>query len=196
MRRRTVLKTLAGAMAIPVAASCGKSSSPASRKTYSLTFDTGTYTTRTKTVKTGSGTRTIKYRFYRNNVYVRRPVNYKYQSLNVSVPVEIDGQAVNATHAPIMFAINVGGYTSSSSWGATAQGGGMSAGAAGGGFGSSGSSGSSGAGGQGGKGGAPSGGSPGGGAPGGSGAGGASLGASPVGLGSSMAQLLHQLRRR
>lgn len=182
MRRRTVLKALAGAVVIPLAASCdsspssGRSTSLSGDKTYSLTFDTSSYTTKTKTVRTGSGTRKVTYRFYRNNVYVQRPVNYKYQSLNVSVPVEIDGKAVDALNAPIMFAINVGGYTSSSSWGATAQGGGMSAGAFGGGFGSSG---------PGSKRGAPSGPGASGGS-GTSGAGGASLGASSVGLGSSM----------
>jgi hypothetical protein len=188
VKRRTVIKALAGAGLIPVAASCGSSSSSATAGTaYSLKFDPSSYTTKTKTVTTASGTKTVKYRFYRNNVYVQRPVNYKYQSLNVSVPVEIDGKAVDATNAPMMFAINVGGYTSSSSWGATAQGGGMSAGSAAGGFGTSGQSGTP-------TGGAPGGSStaggssaPGGSAAGGSGAaGGASPGASSVGLGSSM----------
>jgi hypothetical protein len=188
VRRRTVIKALAGVGLIPVAAGCGNSSSSSSSsasasKTYALKFAANSYTTQTKTVKTGSGTRTVKYRFYRNNVYVQHPVSYKYQSLNVSVPVEINGKTVDATNAPIMFAINVGGYTSSSSWGATAQGGGVSGGPAAGGFGTSGQSG------------APSGaaGAPGGSAPGGSGssgasgaAGGASPGASSVGLGSSM----------
>ena len=199
MRRRTVIKALAGVGLIPVAAGCGGSSSSSSSsasagKTYALQFDANSYTTQTKTVNTGSGTRTVKYRFYRNNVYVQHPVSYKYQSLNVSVPVEIDGKTVDATSAPIMFAINVGGYTSSSTWGATAQGGGMSAGSFAGGFGASGQSGapSGGATSTGAPGGAsstPSGGAPGGSAPGGSapgGAGGASPGASSVGLGSSM----------
>jgi hypothetical protein len=188
VKRRTLLKGLAAAAALPVIASCDGSQSSASSVSsngggpVSLVFDTSSYTTKTKTVNTGSGTRTIKYRFYRNNVYVQHPVNYKYQSLNVSVPVEIDGKAVDATNAPIMFAINVGGYTSSSSWGATAQGGGASAGSFGGGFGSSGQSGAP----SGGSG-APSGSAPGGsGAPGGGSGGGASLGASSVGLGSSM----------
>jgi hypothetical protein len=184
MRRRTVLKALAGGAVIPVIASCsGSLSSSASTPstTSSLAFDADSYTTETKTVSTGSGTRKIKYRFYRNNVYVRHPVNYKYQSLNVSVPVEIDGKAVDATSAPVMFAINVGGYTSSSSWGATGQGGGMSGGSFAGGFGSSGKKGSAAPGGSG----PPGGGAPGGSGP--SGAGGASLGASSVGLGSSMA---------
>ena len=108
--------------------SCTSSSSSGASNAsgaYSLTFDTSSYTTETKTVSTGRVTRTVKYRFYWNHVYVQHPVSYKYQSLNVSVPVEIDGKAVDATNAPVMFAINVGGYTSSSSWGATAQGAGM-----------------------------------------------------------------------
>jgi hypothetical protein len=185
MRRRTVLKALAGGAVIPVIASCTTSSSSSvstASKANSLAFDTDSYTIKTKTVNTGSGTRKITYRFYRNNVYVQHPVNYRYQSLNVSVPVEIDGRVVDATDAPVIFAINVGGYTSSSTWGATGQGGGMSAGSFGGGFGSSGKQGkASGPGGSG----KPSGGAPGGSGP--SGAGGASQGASSVGLGSSMA---------
>jgi hypothetical protein len=204
MRRRTVLKAFAGGAVIPVVASCTSSSSSSARNAtnarnasrgYSLRFDTNSYTTETKTVSTGRGTRKVKYRFYRNNVYVQYPVSYKYQSLNVSVPVEIDGKAVDATNAPVMFAINVGGYTSSSSWGASAQGGGMSVGSFAGGFGSSGQ-------GHAPSGSAPSGSAPSGSAPssgpsGGSGAssggppsggasGGASQGASSVGLGSSM----------
>jgi hypothetical protein len=202
MRRRTVLKVLAGGAVIPLVASCTDSSSSSAAKVGkagSLAFDASSYTTESKTVNIGGATRKIKYRFYRNNVYVRHPVSYKYQSLNVSVPVEIDGRAVDATSAPVMFAINVGGYTSSSTWGATGQGGGMSGGSFGGGFGSSGKQGKGGApGGSSGPGGGkapsgssgPGGGAPSGGAPGGSGpsgAGGASLGASSVGLGSSMA---------
>jgi hypothetical protein len=211
--RRTVLTGLAaGAVAAPLAACSGSGSTRTSSTTtanteaamggaFSLTFDTSDYTTLTKTVSVGSDNVTVKYRFYRNNVYVRHAVNYKYQSLNVSVPIEINGKAVDATSAPVMFSINVGGYTSSSSWGATGQGGGMSGGSAAGGFagGQSGSkTGKSGA--PGGSGGPPSGssgGGPGGssssgapsgsGGPGGSGGGGASLGAGSVGLGSSMA---------
>jgi hypothetical protein len=203
VKRRTVIKALAGVGLVPVAAGCTSSSTSSSSAStasqiYSLKFDTSSYTTKTTTVSTPSGKRTVKYRFYKNNVYVQHPVNYKYQSLNVSVPVEIDAKAVDATNAPMMFAINVGGYTSSSTWGATAQGGGMSSGSFAGGFGSSSkstasasaTSAASGAGS-----GAPSGGSggPGGssgsGAPSGSGSGaggGASLGASAVGLGTSM----------
>jgi hypothetical protein len=206
--RRTVLAGLmAGAAAAPLAA-CARSglSDTASTEasaggSFPLVFDTSRYTTLTKTVSTGLRQVTVKYRFYRNNVYVRHPVNYKYQSLNVSVPLEIDGKAVDATNAPVMFSINVGGYTSSSTWDASAQGGGMSAGGFAGGFGGTGGKGGppGGSGRAGGKGGPPggSGGAPsgsggsgragGGAGPGGSGPGGAALGAGSVGLGSSMA---------
>ncbi len=44
--------------------------------------------------------------------YVANPVDKDYQSLNVSVPVEIDGKAVDAKNAPILFEIGVGGYMS------------------------------------------------------------------------------------
>ena len=187
MHRRSVLKTMAGAALIPVIAGCGSSStSSSSSTTYSLDFDTNSPKTLTKTVSIGGKSVTVKYKFYANNVYVQHPVDYKYQSLNVSVPIEIDGKSIDATSAPIMFAINVGGYTSSSTYGATAQGGGVSAGNAGGGFGGGSSSGGapSGAGAPpgGSSSGAPSGA---GGAAGGS-AGGAAAGASSVGLGSSM----------
>ena len=189
MHRRSVLKTMAGAALIPVVAGCGSSStssSSSSSTTYSLDFDTSSPKTLTKTVSIGGKSVTVKYKFYANNVYVQHPVDYKYQSLNVSVPIEIDGKSIDATSAPIMFAINVGGYTSSSTYGATAQGGGVSAGNAGGGFGGGSSSGGapSGAGAPpgGSSSGAPSGA---GGAAGGS-AGGAAAGASSVGLGSSM----------
>ena len=65
MRRRTIIKALAGAGLIPVVGGCDNSSaarasSAASTGTaYSLRFDASSYTTLTKTVSTGSGTRTV-----------------------------------------------------------------------------------------------------------------------------------------
>ena len=189
MHRRSVLKTMAGAALIPVVAGCGSSStssSSSSSTTYSLDFDTSSPKTLTKTVSIGGKSVTVKYKFYANNVYVQHPVDYKYQSLNVSVPIEIDGKSIDATSAPIMFAINVGGYTSSSTYGATAQGGGVSAGNAGGGFGGGSSSGGAPSGGGAPPGGSSSGAPSGAGGAAGGSAGGAAAGASSVGLGSSM----------
>ncbi|MER8157230.1 hypothetical protein [Streptomyces sp. NPDC094472] len=63
---------------------------------------------------TDDGDKKVTYRLYKGVVYVARPVDTKYQSLNVSVPVEIDGKAVDATGAPILLANRIGGYLSSS----------------------------------------------------------------------------------
>ncbi|MBO3674770.1 hypothetical protein J5X86_06880 [Streptomyces sp. NEAU-YJ-81] len=79
-----------------------------------LAFDKDGYTTETKTVSTDDGDKKVTYRLYKGVVYVARPVDTKYQSLNVSVPVEIDGRAVDATGAPILLANRIGGYLSSS----------------------------------------------------------------------------------
>ena len=138
MKRRTLLKALAVTPALPVLASCSNSSSSSAQAkgtsgtSYSLVFDTSKYTVKTKTVSgTGSGTKTVKYRYYSAIPYVAYPVDTNYQALNVSVPVEIDGKAVDASNAPILLDINVGGYTSSPVSGGA--GGGAAPGGAGGG---------------------------------------------------------------
>jgi hypothetical protein len=128
LKRRTVLKLLAVVPVAPIVAGCDAStsssaptstsstSSAAAAKSgrYSLVFDKGSYTVRQKTVSgTGRGTRKVTYHFYEARPYVANPVDTTYQSLTVSVPVEIDGKAVDATGAPIFLDINVGGYTSS-----------------------------------------------------------------------------------
>jgi hypothetical protein len=61
---------------------------------------------------------------------VANPVNATYQSLNVSVPVEIDGKAVDATDAPILLNNGIGGYLSSSVASATGIGSGGGGGGA------------------------------------------------------------------
>jgi BD-FAE len=119
VRRRTVLKGLTAAAALPVLAACDGSTPEASTTSaagtgpFPLVFDKTKYTTHTQTVSTGDGSKKVTYRFYAAIPYVRHPVNTQYQSLDVSVPVEIDGRAVNASAAPILFSINVGGYVSS-----------------------------------------------------------------------------------
>ena len=117
------------------------SSSPA----YSLDFSSYSYTTGTMSVTTGTGTYSISYRLYPNIVYVTNPVDvnltcststssgaggplgpggssgsvpcFEYQSMNVLVPVAIDGASVTTTNAPILLDVNVAGYTSTSTWG-------------------------------------------------------------------------------
>jgi hypothetical protein len=77
-----------------------------------LLFPAGNFTVETKTVKTSHGEKKVTFHSYLHIPYVRKPVDRDYQSLNVSVPVEIDGKSVDAGNAPILFDIAVGGYMS------------------------------------------------------------------------------------
>lgn len=90
---------------------------------YSLTFDPSAYQELTTTISTGAGDKQVTYRFWRAIPYVANPVDVTYQSLNVSVPVTIDGTAVDATRVPILLANSVGGYLPSSVADATEVGG-------------------------------------------------------------------------
>ncbi|MFI8189709.1 subtype B tannase [Streptomyces sp. NPDC085946] len=107
--------------------------------TGSLVFDEDAYTELTTTLADADGTdHEVTYRFWKAVTYVAEPVDEKYQSLNVSVPVTIDGKAVDASGAPILFANSVGGYMPSSVADATGVGGGGTTGMPGGGTGGSG----------------------------------------------------------
>jgi len=77
-----------------------------------LLFPKDNFTVETKTVKTSSGEKQVTYHSYMHIPYVANPVDKDYQSLNVSVPVKVDGAPVDATNAPILFVIGVGGYMS------------------------------------------------------------------------------------
>lgn len=77
-----------------------------------LLFPLDSFILETKMVKSALGEKKVTYRLYRHIPYVANPVDKDYQSLNVSVPVEIDGIAVDAQNAPIFFEIGVGGYMS------------------------------------------------------------------------------------
>ena len=100
-------------------------SSSSSSASGSLVFDPDAYTELTTTATDTDGTEhSVKYRFWKAITYVAEPVDEKYQSLNVSVPVEIDGTKVDASNAPILFANSVGGYMPSSVADATGVGGG------------------------------------------------------------------------
>ncbi|MGW6732710.1 subtype B tannase [Streptomyces sp. NPDC055013] len=108
--------------------SSGSSSSDA------LVFDKDAYSTLTTTITDADGAEhEVEYRFHKAITYVAKPVDETYQSLNVSVPVKIDGTAVDATRAPILFANSVGGYMPSSVADATGVGGGGMTGMPGGG---------------------------------------------------------------
>ena len=77
-----------------------------------LRFPKSDFKLETKKVKTTAGEKLVTYRSYQHLTYVAHPVDKEYQSLNVSVPVKVDEVAIDASNAPILFAIGVGGYMS------------------------------------------------------------------------------------
>lgn len=82
-----------------------------------LLFPKDRFTVETKTVTTSAGGKKVTYRSYMHIPYAAIPVDKDYQSLNVNVPIQIDGAAVDASNAPILLIIDVGGYMSSSNAG-------------------------------------------------------------------------------
>lgn len=80
------------------------------KQTHSLNFEREKFTVETATVNG----RTIRFRAYKTIVYVRFPVDAKYQSLNFYAPIEYyEGKTVNdfdANSAPIFLPNAVGGY--------------------------------------------------------------------------------------
>ncbi len=81
---------------------------------YSLDFNPEAFETLTTTITTAAGDVTVTYRFYKAIPYVAKPVDVAHQSLNISVPVQINGKDIDASKAPILFANSVGGYMPSS----------------------------------------------------------------------------------
>lgn len=79
-------------------------------KKYMLDFDRDKYRVDTAEVNGES----VIYRAYENIVYVKNPVDTKYQCLNYYVPIEYyEGKSIdayNSKSAPIFFPNNVGGY--------------------------------------------------------------------------------------
>jgi hypothetical protein len=110
MNRRTLLLLL-GTATLPLVLAAPPTA-PSLHAQGALLFPKDAFTEETKTVKTSRGDRVVKYRSYKHVPYVAKPVDKDYQSLDVSVPVEVDGVAVDATKAPILFQVAVGGYMS------------------------------------------------------------------------------------
>ncbi|MFI1035827.1 subtype B tannase [Streptomyces sp. NPDC020951] len=80
-----------------------------------LVFDKDDYTELTETIADAAGTdHSVTYHFYKPRNYVTNPSDSDHQSLVVSVPVKIDGKAVDASKAPIVLANAVGAYMPSS----------------------------------------------------------------------------------
>jgi hypothetical protein len=79
-----------------------------------LQFPVNDYTEQTLVVTTSAGQVNVTYHLYRHIAYVANPVDVNYESLDVGVPVKIDGQDIDATNAPILLVVNNGGYMASS----------------------------------------------------------------------------------
>ncbi|MEV0743388.1 subtype B tannase [Streptomyces sp. NPDC050549] len=130
MKRRTVLRTAtlgtAAASALPLLSGCSNSDGSSS-KNVSLTFDKDAYKTKTKTVSTADGDKKVTYRLWEAITYVAKPVDEKYQSLNVMVPVKIGHREIDASGAPILLDNAIAGYMSSSVTGGSGVGGGGTA---------------------------------------------------------------------
>ncbi|AKP68425.1 hypothetical protein ABM34_06955 [Companilactobacillus ginsenosidimutans] len=81
-----------------------------SGKNVSLNFDKAKYTIKTVT----SGNKKIKVRAYENIVYVSKPVDKKYQTMNIYIPVAyFQGKKINGftkKTAPILMPNSIGGY--------------------------------------------------------------------------------------
>ncbi|MFD5648723.1 subtype B tannase [Streptomyces sp. NPDC127039] len=115
VKRRTVLLGIgatAGAAAVGgIALNAAASGDKSSKTPGSLAFDKDAYTEKTITITDAEGTdHVVVYHFWKPITYVTKPVDTDHQTLVVSVPVKIDGKAVDATNAPIVFANAVGGY--------------------------------------------------------------------------------------
>ena len=55
----------------------------------------------------------VVYKLYQDILYCEKPVDPKYQTLNIEEPVSIGGRPVDASHAPIFFGIGCAGFLSS-----------------------------------------------------------------------------------
>ncbi len=128
VKRRTVVMGLgatAGAAAVGGLALSANASDASGTPSDALVFDKDAYTELTTTITDVAGEdKKVVYHFWKALTYVADPVDAKYQSLNVSVPVRIDGVAVDAGDAPVLLANSVGGYMPSSVADATGVGGG------------------------------------------------------------------------
>lgn len=77
-----------------------------------LLFRKDNYTVETRKVRTSAGEKTVVCHSWMHVQYVGRPIDKDYQSMNIIVPVSIDGAEVDASGSPILFVIGVGGYMS------------------------------------------------------------------------------------
>jgi len=106
-------KTMPVAVLLQLTAACSLGWEAArSQAQEPLLFPKDDYAVETLTVRTSAGEKDVTYRSYVHIPYVAHPVDRDYQSLNVSVPIQVDGVAIDATNAPMLLNITVGGYMS------------------------------------------------------------------------------------
>lgn len=86
-----------------------------------LIFPANDYTVETRQVKTSAGVVSVEVRHYDHIVYAANPIDPEYQSMNVDVPVKIDGTEIDVSDAPILLAVRVGGYMQSKCGGKVAD---------------------------------------------------------------------------
>ena len=125
MRRRSFIGVTAGAvLGIPIINACSSSGGGGGTSTSSvsatagsnsaLNFDAKAFTEESTTVTMADGEEvTVNYKLWKGIVYVANPVDAEYQSMNIKQPTSVNGKEVDASEAPIVFAMNIGGYTSS-----------------------------------------------------------------------------------
>ena len=125
MRRRSFIGVAAGAvLGIPIISACSSSGGGSGMSTSSvsataasnsaLNFDPKAFTEESTTVTMADGEEvTVNYKLWKGIVYVANPVDAEYQSMNIKQPTSVNGKEVDASRSPIVFAMNIGGYTSS-----------------------------------------------------------------------------------
>ena len=101
----TMALFMTGIMAVPIMLVSGDDA---------LQFPVNDYTEQTLDVTTSTGQINVTYNLYRHIAYVANPVNVNYESLDVAVPVKINGEENDATNAPMLLIVNNPGYTASS----------------------------------------------------------------------------------
>lgn len=129
--RRAVLSSLAAATAAtPLLTGCsssassqGSSSTGSTRDFSALDFDATAGAEQSTTVSTDAGDVEVGYTQYDSIVYCLDPVDSTYQSLTVKVPTVLNGTAWDAGDAPIVVALNIGGYSSATASGGASGGG-------------------------------------------------------------------------
>ena len=113
-KRRMTRLLLSGAVFLGgLSYDCAQASSPANDP---LLFPKDQFKLETRTVKTAAGEKKVIYRIYQHIPYVAKSVDKEYESLDVKVPVSVDGVSVHAENAPILFVVGVGGYMSASNY--------------------------------------------------------------------------------